>query len=261
MRLSTGVTLSLLLIAATALAAPAAREVILDPAAGAQPSLVLLEDAGDVLTLEWTLPRLTVEEVAGGGGSWQVLSFPDAAQRGVEGAPGLPVFSRLIALPAGATAKARIVARETVDLDGFRLLPVQGREGEPFAYDKDAYARFAAAAPAVDVGRPGVMHGLTVAPVVFSPLAFDPATGRVTAASRLTVEVTITGGAGKAAHRADTAAYDEYFRSTVLNYGGADKSAVTEMGSYLVICPNNATVIANLAPLLDWRRRQGYSVV
>jgi len=261
MRLSTGVTLSLLLLAATALASPAAREVVLDPGAGAQPSLVLLEDGGDVLTLEWTLPRLAVEEVAADGASWQVLSFPDAAQRGVEGAPGLPVFSRLIALPAGATAKARIVARETVELDGYRLLPVQGREGEPFAYDKDAYARDGSAVATATVGRPGVMHGLTVAPVVLSPLAYDPSTGRVTAAVRLTVEVTVTGGAGKAAHRADTAAYDEFFRSRVLNYGGADKSAVTEMGTYLVICPNNATVIANLAPLLDWRRRQGYNVV
>ncbi|MDO9171217.1 MAG: C25 family cysteine peptidase [bacterium] len=262
MRSSTAVTLSLLLIAASALAAPAAREVVLDPAAGAQPALSLLGDAGDVLTLELTLPRLSVEEVAAGGGAWQVLSFPDAAQRGVEGAPGLPVFSRLIALPAGATAKARIIASETVDLLGYRLLPVQGREGEPFVFDKDAYAAGGAAgAPSVEVGRPGVMHGLTVAPVVFSPLGYDPATGRVTAAVSLTVEVTITGGAGKAARRAETAAYDEFFRARVLNYGGADKSAVTEMGSYLVICPNNATVIANLAPLLDWRRRQGYNVV
>jgi hypothetical protein len=262
MRLFTGFTLSLLLFAATALAVPAVREVVLDPAAGAQPELALLEDAGDVLTLELTLPRLTVEDVAAGGDAWQVLTFPDAAQRGAEGAPGLPVFSRLIAVPAGATAKARIVSSETVALEGYRLLPVQGREGEPFVFDKDVYARGGGAlTPSVEVGRPGVMHGLTVAPVVFSPLAFDPATGRVTAAVRLTVEVTITGGAGKAAYRADTAAYDEFFRSRVLNYGGADKSAVTEMGSYLVICPNNATVITNLAPLLDWRRRQGYNVV
>ncbi|MBK7703145.1 MAG: hypothetical protein IPI34_09780 [bacterium] len=261
MRLSTGVTLSLLLIAATAFAVPAPREVVLDPGAGAQPDLALLEDTGDVLTLELTLPRLTVEDVAAGGDAWQVLSFPDAAQGGAEGAPGMPVFSRLIAVPAGATAKARIVASETVALEGYRLLPVQGREGEPFVFDKDFYARSGAAAPTVEVGRAGVMHGLTVAPVIFSPLAFDPATGRVTAAVRLTVEVTISGGAGKAAYRADTAAYDEYFRARVLNYGGADKSAVTEMGSYLVICPNNATVISNLAPLLDWRRRQGYNVV
>ena len=187
-----------------------------------------------------------------------MLSFPDAAQRGAEGAPGLPVFSRLIAVPAGAVAKARIVSREAVDLDGYRLLPVQGREGEPFVFDKDAYAlRGAAAAPSVEVGKPGVMHGLTVVPVVFSPLAYDPATGRVTAAVRLTVEVTITGGAGKAAVRAETAAYDEFFRARVLNYGGADKSAVTEMGSYLLICPNNATVISAVAAAAGLARAPG----
>ena len=54
--------------------------------------------------------------------------------------------------------------------------------------------------------------------------------------------------------------FDRIYSQTVMGYE-RDPDTTVGPGSYLMICPNNASVIAAVQPLLDWRRRQGYNVV
>jgi len=50
------------------------------------------------------------------------------------------------------------------------------------------------------------------------------------------------------------------YEQTVLGYE-RDGEAPIGPGTYLMICPNNASVLAAVEPLADWRRRQGYNVM
>jgi hypothetical protein len=53
--------------------------------------------------------------------------------------------------------------------------------------------------------------------------------------------------------------FHELYLQTVLNY--AETTGTVGPGSYLVIYPNNPSVLANLQPLLHWRSEQGYNVL
>ena len=63
--------------------------------------------------------------------------------------------------------------------------------------------------------------------------------------------------------------FDRLYRALVVNYdapaappGDGAKSSGTQvgLGTWLVICPNDAAVTSRLQPLVDWRQREGYTV-
>ncbi|MBN2172321.1 MAG: hypothetical protein JW819_13460, partial [Candidatus Krumholzibacteriota bacterium] len=231
---------------------------------GAQPAVRVLADEGEILRLELTLPSLTVEELEVERERYQALSFPGGLIRGEEGLPGLPALSRLVQVPLGVTVRARVLSADRERFTGYRVLPVQPDEADGFVIDRDHYARGAAAAPSlVEVGEPAILRDLRVVPVTFNPVAYDPAAGIIDVARRVELELDFS-QADPAAERPQAreripASFDRLYHDVVMNYRSGDAEA--GLGTYLVICPNNSTIVNTLAPLLDWRRRQGYNVL
>lgn len=266
MRLRTGAAcLCLLLTAALALPALGAETVILDPA-GDAPDVTILQSDARGLVLELTLPALQREDLEIAGESWQRLHIPGGALTGAEGRAALPVLSRTLNIPDQVAVRLRVLDADVVELPGLRLAPAEGVEGGETRVDRDWYAKAAAgAAPGAAVGDPAIMRDLRVVPVTFRPVAYDPAAGVVRAARRMTVALEYVDGptVNPAPRRRAMIpeSFDSFYAGSVLNYDGAAKSTPVSLGTYLVICPNNATVIAELEPLLDWRRRQGYNVL
>jgi len=117
----------------------------------------------------------------------------------------------------------------------------------------------------VAAAAPALLHGLRVVPVTFSPVAYDPVSGEIEVASSLTVTVSFAGTdrrnvPQRQSQRMIPESFDRIYSQTVMGYE-RDPDTTVGPGSYLMICPNNASVIAAVQPLLDWRRRQGYNVV
>lgn len=266
MRLRSGAAcLCLLLTAAFALTAYGAETVVLDPSGGST-DIRILESGPERMVLEMTLPALSREDLELAGETWQRLHVAGGALGGAEGRAALPVLSRTLNVPDQVGFRLKVLDTELVELTGLRLAPTEGVEGEEVRVDRAWYATPAPdAVPSAAVGAPAIMRDLRVVPVTFRPVAYDPATGVVRAAKRMTVAIEYTDEPTEnpAPRRRETIAesFDSFYRSSVLNYDGAAKSTPVALGTYLVICPNNATVIASLEPLLDWRRRQGYNVI
>ncbi len=258
--------LSLILTAGFGAGTAAARETLplLANATGEEPEVRLLASSEAGITLELELPCLERQEIEMEGASYQLLSVPGGRFEGEPGQAALPVLTRLVAIPARAAVQVRVTDRVEETFSGFHLLPQQPDEDEGFQKDAAYYSRggLGNTAP-VSVGEPALIRNLRVVPVTFRPVQYDPAAGKVVVASRMTVELSFTGSddtnAAPPAARKIPRSFDNMYRQAVVGYDRGE--AEVGPGSYLIICPNNSTVISYLNTLLDWRKRQGYNVV
>jgi len=269
MRRTLGLVFIVSLLATSALAASTAtgaRQLVLDGKGGA-PEVSVVARGEDSITLEFELPVLEREDFRVAGESYQALGIPGGAIRGEAGMPGLPALTRLVALPGGTTARARLVSREDNHFTNLRPFPVQPDGAEDFVIDRAYYAGLGARtddSPAITLGEPAILADLRVLPLTFHPVAYDPATNELRVARRMTVELEFEGAGERAAtstHRSlIPQSFDHLYSDLVLNYERASDAEVGP-GTYLLIHHDDAAVESGLRPLLDWRRRQGYNVL
>jgi hypothetical protein len=232
--------------------------------AGQPPLCRIVARDGSKLTLELSIQQLESKEIQAGGETWQQLALPGGAFRGQEGQAALPIYSRLVAVAPGMQARIRHVQRRERILSGYRIMPGQPDGDEVFTLDRDYYARHGLDdTPAATVAAPAQIRSQWVVPVTFNPVRYDPATGDMAVCDQVTVELELIPQAGTAPANSGTGLMPESFehllRATVLGYEGAKGSVGP--GTYLMICPDNASVTTQLQQLLDWRSRQGYNVL
>ncbi len=237
------------------------RVALASPGDAPPPRFVVTRSADDGIRIEVHLLALQREEFEIDGTWFQALTVPSGDIDGQVGEPGLPVFTRLVAVPAGSRVRVRVVSHERERMVGCRLLPVLP-EGEPFTLSPDAYAR-PRALPEVSAGEPVVIAGLSVVPLTFAPVSYDPVREEATVTTHLEVEVSFEGGGQVRPTRVIPESFDELFRDLVLNYEGfIDRTNVVQgPGTYLLIYRDVSGVLSALQPLIDLRKRQGYHVL
>jgi len=255
-----------LLLTAILMAVPATATTVSLSQDPGIPAVRLVESTPGGVILELILPSIEATDMVINDETWQRLTIEGGALTGLDGRAALPVLSRTVAIPDHVAVTLRILDVESVELKGYRLAPAEGIEGDPVTVDREWYAApEKSMIPNAAVGEPAIMRDLRVVPITFRPVTYDPATGVVRAAHRMTVALDFGGKDDRnplAKNKGMIAeSFDSFYRSSVLNYDAAAKSLPVEIGTYLAICPDNATVIANIEPLLNWRRRQGYNVV
>ena len=221
------------------------------------------DDAG--VEMEFELPGLLQADVSLGERSCTILGIEQGGFEGEPGAPTLPTFSRLVRLPDRGGARVEVLDVETAEIEGLHLAPMQPDEPGDFVPEGPAYLRAGYPAGArVVIGEPAVMRNLRVAPVTFRPVRFDPLAGKVEVARRIRLRVVYTEDAApnpKAARQAKTpASFDAVYRQLVVNYAGPRDGGADGLGSYVIVCPNSASVLSTLQELVDWRRRKGHEV-
>ena len=233
--------------------------------ADARPVLRVSEESRRGVTLEFDLPALRQTRVEIAGGSYDLLAIENGGFEGAEGAPMVPTFTRLICIPDRSGVRVEVTGVEKTELAGYRLPPMQPGEPGPLVLDADAYlASGYPAAEAVSLGEPVIWRDLRVVPVKFRPVRYDPAGGKLEVAGAIRVRVAFDGEdprnvkSGRAA--ITDASFDQLYRNLVVNYGGARDDQPVSLGSYVLICPNDAAVLALLDRLVDWRRQKGFDV-
>jgi len=243
------------------------QQLVVDPfATQAKPNFQVTPDREGNLKVKMWLPALQVEEIAADGIVYHALTIPGGSIDGQSGQPGLPTLSHLISVPHGAKVSVRVVSKNERLLTGYRVFPVQPADAEKFIVDPAAYTKTTGdVAPLVEIGEVAYMRHVGVAPVTFRPVRYDPTRDELHVFSDLEVEFTFEGprGGGTSVGEPDyiPESFDHIYRDTVWGYSRSNSMSTVGPGSYLVICPDNSSVITSLQPLLDWRRRQGYNVI
>ncbi len=229
------------------------------------PELRVVSQSTTGLRAEFALPALVVEDLDIDGITFQSLAIPGGGDDGALGAPVLPTFGRFVMVPDRAGVTVIATVQEEEEVSGFRLVPMQDEQTAAFAYDPAAYARTGYGnEPWATAGEPALLGDLRVVPIRFSPVRYDPSRGSLLIARRLTVDVAYAGedlrNTPPSRSRPVPPSFDNIYRQLVLGYSGPPRGQAIQHGTYLVICPNNATVVSHLQPLLAWRQRQGLPV-
>jgi len=232
----------------------------------AKAQVVLQDRQAQGLTLELSLQGLTSESVTIDGRTMTRLGIDAGGEAGAVGQAALPTITRLVALPSGSGVQAAITAMSRHDLGTMSLAPnlpilEQGKAAPTF--DLGHYRNAEASTPSIEVGEPALMHGLRVVPITFKPVGYDPRTGAVTVADQMTVTVSFTGRDDRnnpvAAPTMIPESFATMFEQDVIGWE-KDPGVATGPGGYIMICPNNSTVLGIVDKLAQWRQRQGYDV-
>lgn len=234
--------------------------------AGAKPELRVRNESDDGLEIDFDLPALLQTDFEVDGQAYDALAIEDGGFEGADGAPMTPAFTRLIAIPDRAGVRVEVTQAKTVELSGHRLLPMQPEQAGTFARDEAAYTRagYPAMQP-VTVGEPALLRGVRVVPITFRPVRFDPAAGKVEVAHQMKVRVTFAGSdlrnAGGTRPAKLPASFEEIYAGLIVNARSLRDGEDAGLGTYVIICQNDASVLAALQPLIEWRRHKGYEVV
>ena len=246
------------------------------------PTWRVLDSTATSVRVELTIPEPERRPLADGS---VVLTIPGGAELGADGAPALPTVSRLVAIPAGAHVTGSVLEWSAATLDRIDVAPNRSDDNAPYARDARAYARTGwqapsflagatmlvpredkadAPAPVVAVGAPAIMAGQTVVPLTVAPVLYDAGRKRAEVCSRVVVELRFetTGTQVAAKERPLTRSFAALAGDQVLNLPREKTlpAAGAQPGLWVAVVRNNATVLAKLQPLIDWRKRQGYSV-
>ncbi|MCK4414152.1 MAG: carboxypeptidase regulatory-like domain-containing protein [Candidatus Eisenbacteria sp.] len=231
----------------------------------AEPTIRIAEETDRGIVLDFELPALRQVAVEAEGGTYQVLTIDDGGFAGAEGAPMVPTYSRLLQIPDRAGVTVTVTHFETTELSDYRLLPMQ--PGKPGALVRDAGAYAQAGYPQIErvqIGEPAIARNLRVVPITFHPVRHDPLGEKVEVAHRIQVRIDFTGedlrNVKTFHHATIPPSFDQIYRHTVVNYRGPSRGQTVSLGSYVIICPNNSSVISALSPLVSWRQRKGYEV-
>ena len=231
---------------------------------GAAPEVHVLANDGEHVRLAFDLAALAVETIEIDGESYSVLAIEGGGHIGGAGEPMLPTFTRLIQIPDETGITLEIERIETGEFSGFRPLPMQSTEAAGFIIDPAAYTRagYAESAP-VQIGEPAIARDLRVVPITFQPVRYDPARATIEVAARIEITVRFEGEDrrnAKTKHRQIIPeSFERLYSSIVLNYTGPRAGQTVGRGAYVIIGRNDIALSA-VAPLIEWRTRQGYEV-
>jgi hypothetical protein len=215
--------------------------------------------------------------------------LPGGSYTGAYGEPALPTVPLHVAVPAGFRASGvRVTHLETVELPGVHTvapMPEARRDDDPAPYeawfDPEVYssAGLFPAEPLRAAGG-GCIAGCGVAAVLFSPLVYEPSTGRLSLVTRIVFEleyepVPYEVRSPRVLTPAAARTILSRVRGLVLNPGdvilGADLVQphpvrdpdgplddgpdVGDTAEWVMIC--DATHVEDLRPLVDWKLEKG----
>ncbi|MDP8221094.1 MAG: C25 family peptidase propeptide domain-containing protein [Candidatus Stygibacter frigidus] len=201
------------------------------------------------------------------GIDWQVLSHPEAGELLEIGKPDIPVFSKLLAIPASAKLSVEVTeSREKIIRDimikpqGELILESEGG-GESFTIDQDFYAldqEFPG--ELVILGDEAVMRDFHIVRLTIQPFQYNPGTRELRVISSMQIKVTSIGNEPIRGERKISRAFEPIYKGTILNYNQIVERPEFQAPCYLFIYPNNTTVHNILAYLLDWKTEKGFEV-
>ncbi len=182
-------------------------------------------------------------------------ALPDFDQTGIV----LPTITKLIAVPAGHRAVARLKSANLREFSVDAMIPRDRMERVLRPVEEPS---------AVEVGEAGWMRWMRVAPVIIRPARYDAATNTIQVAESMELEFDFVPDGSSMNAGADKEKYysldfADFFREMVLNPNEMPNilpgGRVVTRGTYLVI--TDSVLVQYTTQFADWKRAKGFNVV
>ncbi len=236
-----------------------------------KPQITILYQDAEEMQLEVQLPGVELLQGLLQGKLWDRVEIPGGGYENELGAPEVPHFTRLLAIPATAAVQAEFEALETTVLSNLELMPAQGLDpqdlqrepGRQVYFDMAAYSREAFyPAEQVSVGAPALMRGIRLVSLRTNPVQYNPVTKELRLTQRYRVTIHFQGTDLRNVPQRQipiSHAWAKLMHGAVLNFDDIEVDEVP-VGSYLIVCENDAPLLNYLSALVDWKKRKGHAV-
>jgi hypothetical protein len=242
-----------------------------DDVPGERPVIRTILNDQNQIQIEVRLPGIERLEGLLDGRRWDRIEIPGGGFELDLGAPEVPHFTRLLAIPPTTGFRTEFEALEISTLSNIELMPAQGIDPEdltrnpgPVHFDMAAYSTDAFyPVEKVMLGEPALMRGLRVLPLRMNPVRYNPVTKELQIVHRFRVNVFFEGLDLRNIPVREiplSRSWAASMQNTLINFNQRDLDPEV-MGSYLIVCENdNYLVNALLLPLMDWKNRKGHTV-
>ncbi len=225
------------------------------------------------LKMHVTLPVARWEARSGGGSDFIGLNMDGAEFLGANGDPGVPAFTRLFAVPRGASMSVRVSNARGYTLDGIELFPKQDQAvdqelppdfpsaetfaDKPFRIDRGAYrGRNAIPRRLAFATVLGEMRDLRIGAVQVPGAQYDPRLRRARIFTSMDVTVTFRKSGGWLPKRVRTAQetpFRRLYRSSLANYGTVARARSSSVAHPAQSCGEEYLIVTSpaLRPAAD----------
>jgi len=224
--------------------------------------VVSSDAAGTVVELE--IPGIALEPASRVLAGSVTLDIPGARRLNRPGAPDLPVYTWLLAIPDFGGVELVIDDVQERVLHGFEIEPlgsfrIEGEDATEARADASIYAKNAFYPESVaTVSDPMVMRDLRLVQVRVNPVRYNPMTRDIIVTERIRVRLDHTRGEEinpkRIVRTSRSEAFEPLYRSFVDNYDSLPVFE-TQRGSYLVISMDS--VAPQLADFISWKNQRG----
>ena len=228
------------------------------------------------LQLHYAISEIGIANIDNGEAKGHEIVLKGQFAPNAEGRPNLPVVSRYIAIPQGATVKFQVKENASTTLTGIDLLPAAPLqtdldEGLPQlrwnsqVYEKDANFP----AENVVLSTPTQIHSLDVVLLSITPFRYNPVQRTLEVIYDIDIDVRFEGGNGQFGEsRYFNPDWEHILRNLVINgemlpatnyydYIGSVRDDDDPGCEYLIIAPDDANALAWADTLKNFRTRQG----
>jgi len=232
-----------------------------------------------VITLSVAIPEIHYGLILTKQGEFATIELPDEGHTTLLGEAQLPLLTKLVEIPQGATPELVVLSQVTktttlTDLGvPSRIIPVQApipkipgaEENSVFIINNDYYAQdcITPSSP-VKITEIAEIRGHRFAVVTIAPVQYIPATGELTIMSSCELQLNLPGSnlaqTREKIERYNTPGFEQMLSKTFVNYGvyenGLTDYARTQ--GYLIIVYDS--FYEEIQPLVTWKQSMGYTV-
>ncbi|MEI7490645.1 MAG: C25 family cysteine peptidase [Bacteroidota bacterium] len=222
--------------------------------------------------------KLDFREIQTSAGPFTELFTEGFGFNTIAGDPKLPVYHKLIQVPAGAgyeihTGSSHFTDYRLVD-NGItsRIIPAQAPVSKnindqarlPFVIRESAYLQNKfTVAPLVNVSYAGIMRAVVLARLDISPVQYNPVTGMIRVYDHIEVSIIFTHPDLEATKKLLDNFGSPYYQalySRIPNYTGSPASLITSSpATYVIVAPSSFK--ESLKRFIAWKTRKGFRVI
>lgn len=226
------------------------------------------------LVLYYAVTELSINETEADGNSYYKISIPGHSSSTAAGKPLLPLFGRVIAVPAGSEYTVSIEDVRSTRLKpaskGFRgrLYPAQEslsknlqRDAVRFKIDSQTYAsKEFVGEDTVRIEEIGTVRNQRLATLYISPVRYNPSTGVIETITAMKVTVTFSKSLHQAPGDLQPVSFEEQLNKGLLNYSPADVVPGFSDQPVKMIILTDSSFRKHLDPLIKWKTQKGFRV-
>lgn len=228
------------------------------------------------VSIEYSIDEMSLNSFTYNGEEMQTIGIGDISLPNAKGLPNVPTYSRIIAIPQGATAVLHVVSYEQQVIQNVNIEPslgIQDENSEPdmnYTKDMKVYSENAFyPAEFASLSEPSSMRGVDIVNVSVSPVRFNPVTKEAIVYHDIKVQIEFVGGNGQFGdNRLRSKYFDPILAQNILNYNSLPvidyEARMQEWirdgrdgAEYLIITPNNDGWAEPAQRLKEYRMQQG----